>query len=60
MSGCRTSKFPAFEGVEAGADKIGLVAGAATAVGIVGHAIGTKVSGRFKEKPPAKEAEKTA
>jgi NiFe hydrogenase small subunit HydA len=51
-------KIPGIEGVEAGADKIGLVAGAATAVGIVGHAIGTKVSGRFKEKPPAKEAEK--
>ena len=51
-------KIPGIEGVEAGADKIGLVAGAATAVGIVGHAIGTKVSGRFKEKPPAKEVEK--
>ena len=51
-------KIPGIEGVEAGADKIGIVAGAATAVGIVGHAIGTKVSGRFKEKPPAKEAEK--
>ena len=53
-------KIPGIEGVEAGADKIGIVAGAATAVGIVGHAIGTKVSGRFKEKPPAKEGEKTS
>jgi hypothetical protein len=44
--------------VEAGADKIGMVAGAATAMGIVAHAIGTKVSGRFKEKPPPKEAAK--
>lgn len=52
-------KIPGIDGVEAGADKIGLVAGAATAVGIVGHAIGTKVSGRFKE-PPTKEAEKTS
>jgi NiFe hydrogenase small subunit HydA len=51
-------KIPGIEGVEAGADKIGMVAGAATAVGIVGHAIGTKVSGRFKSEPPAKEAEK--
>jgi NiFe hydrogenase small subunit HydA len=51
-------KIPGIDGVEAGADNVGLVAGAATAVGIVGHAIGTKVSGRFKEKPPAKEAEK--
>jgi NiFe hydrogenase small subunit HydA len=53
-------KVPGIQGVEAGADKIGLVAGAATAVGIIGHAIGTKVSGRFKEKPPAKEGEKTS
>lgn len=51
-------KIPGTGGVEAGADKIGIIAGAATAVGIVGHAIGTKVSGRFKEKPSAKEAEK--
>jgi NiFe hydrogenase small subunit HydA len=52
-------KIPGIEGVEAGADKVGVVAGAATAVGIIGHAIGTKVSGRFKE-PPAKETEKTS
>lgn len=51
-------KIPGTGGVEAGADKIGIIAGAATAVGIVGHAIGTKVSGRSKEKPSAKEAEK--
>ena len=51
-------KIPGIDGVEAGADKIGMVAGAATAVGIVGHAISTKVSGRFKGEPPAKEAEK--
>lgn len=53
-------KIPGIEGVEAGADKIGMVAGAATAAGIVGHAIGTKVSGRFKGEPPAKEAEKAS
>ena len=51
-------KIPGIDGVEAGADKIGMVAGAATAVGIVGHAIGTKMSGRFRGKPPAKESEK--
>ncbi|MBI2364067.1 MAG: hydrogenase small subunit, partial [Deltaproteobacteria bacterium] len=52
-------KIPGIEGVEAGADKIGMVAGAATAVGIIGHAIGTKVSGRFNGKPPPKETAKT-
>ncbi len=52
-------KIPGIEGVEAGADKIGMVAGAATAVGIIGHAIGTKVSGRFNGEPPPKESAKT-
>lgn len=51
-------KIPGIEGVEAGADKIGVVVGAATAVGIVGHAIGTAMSGRFKREAPANEAEK--
>jgi dihydroorotate dehydrogenase len=41
-------KIPGIGGVEAGADKIGIVAGAATAVGIVAHAIGTAAKGRFK------------
>jgi NiFe hydrogenase small subunit HydA len=49
-------KVPGIEGVEAGADKIGIAAGAATAVGIAAHAIGTAVTGRFKGKP---EPEKT-
>jgi len=51
-------KIPGIDGVEAGADKVGMVAGAATAVGIVGHAIGTKLSGRFKGEPSAKDEEK--
>ena len=51
-------KIPGIEGVEAGADKIGMIAGTATAVGIAGHAIGMKVSGRFKGEPPAQGAEK--
>ena len=41
-------KIPGIGGVEAGADKIGIVAGAATAVGIAAHAIGTAARGRFK------------
>jgi NiFe hydrogenase small subunit HydA len=49
-------KVPGIEGIEAGADKIGLVAGAATALGIAAHAIGTAVTGRFKgEKEEDKE-----
>lgn len=52
-------KIPGIAGVEAGADKIGMVAGGATAVGIVAHAVGTKVSGRLKEKPPPEASEKT-
>ncbi|HUK56885.1 MAG TPA: hydrogenase small subunit [Nitrospiria bacterium] len=40
--------IPGIGGVEAGADKIGLLAGAATAVGIAAHAIGTAAKGRFK------------
>lgn len=44
--------IPGIGGVEAGADKIGIVAGAATAVGIAAHAIGTAAKGRFKEEKP--------
>jgi hydrogenase small subunit len=51
-------RIPGIGGVEAGADKIGMVAGVATAVGIVAHAVGTSVSGRFKSKPPPRESEK--
>ena len=51
-------KIPGITGVEAGADKIGMVAGAATAVGIAAHAVGAAVSGRFKEKTPPEKAEK--
>jgi NiFe hydrogenase small subunit HydA len=40
--------IPGIGGVEAGADKLGIVAGAATAVGIAAHAIGTAAKGRFK------------
>jgi NiFe hydrogenase small subunit HydA len=40
--------IPGIGGVEAGADKIGIIAGAATAVGIAVHAVGTAVKGRFK------------
>lgn len=41
-------KVPGIQGIEAGADTIGIIAGAATAVGIAAHAIGTAVKGRFK------------
>ena len=41
-------KVPGIEGIEAGADTIGIVAGAATAVGIAAHAIATAAKGRFK------------
>ena len=51
-------KIPGIAGVEAGADKIGMVAGAATAVGIAAHAVGAAASGRFKEKAPPEKAEK--
>ncbi len=46
--------IPGIEGVEAGADTIGIVAGAATAAGIAAHAIATAAKGRFKGEPPEK------
>ncbi|MBI5379658.1 MAG: hydrogenase small subunit [Nitrospirae bacterium] len=49
---------PGIEGVEAGADKIGLVAGAATAAGIAAHAIATAAKGRFKGEPPERGVKK--
>jgi NiFe hydrogenase small subunit HydA len=48
-------KVPGLEGVEAGADTIGIVAGAATAVGIAAHAIATAAKGRFKEEKSEKK-----
>jgi hydrogenase small subunit len=42
-------KVPGIGGVEAGADKFGIAAGAATAAGIAAHAIGTAAKGRFKD-----------
>jgi len=48
-------KIPGIGGVEAGADKIGIVAGAATAVGIAAHAIGTAARGRFKGEKGSQE-----
>jgi hydrogenase small subunit/[NiFe] hydrogenase small subunit len=54
-------KVPGLEGVEAGADTIGIVAGAATAAGIAAHAIATAAKGRFKgEKSEKKGAEEEA
>ncbi len=51
-------KIPGLEGVEAGADTIGIVAGAATAAGIAAHAIATAAKGRFKgEERKEKESE---
>lgn len=50
--------IPGIGGVEAGADKIGIVAGAATAVGIAVHAVGTAVKGRFKAEKSAGKTEK--
>jgi len=43
-------KIPGLGGVEAGADKIGVVAAAATVAGIAVHAVATKASGRTKGK----------
>ncbi len=51
-------KIPGWGGVEAGADKIGAVAGAATVAGIAAHAIGTAKKRRFRKEPPAEKAEK--
>ena len=42
--------IPGLGGVEAGADKLGAIAGVATVVGIAAHAIGTAASGRTKDK----------
>lgn len=42
--------IPGLGGVEAGADKIGAVAAAATAAGIAIHAVATAASGRTREK----------
>ena len=50
-------KVPGIEGVEAGADTIGLVAGAATAAGIAAHAIGTAIKDRFKGDKKEEEEE---
>lgn len=52
-------KIPGIGGVEAGADKIGMVAGAATALGIAAHAIGTAAKGRFKGDPPSGETKRS-
>lgn len=43
-------KIPGWGGVEAGADKIGAIAAAATAAGIAVHALATAGSGRTKDK----------
>lgn len=50
-------KVPGLGGVEAGADKIGVVAGAATVAGIAAHAIGTAKKRRFKKEPPSEKAD---
>ncbi len=50
-------KIPGLDGVEAGADKIGVVAGAATVAGIAAHAIGTARKRRFKKEPPTEKAD---
>jgi NiFe hydrogenase small subunit HydA len=48
-------KIPGLGGVEAGADKLGVIAAAATAAGIAIHAAATAVSGRTKEKEGGKK-----
>jgi NiFe hydrogenase small subunit HydA len=53
-------KVPGLEGVEAGADKIGIAAGVATAAGIAAHAIGTAKKPRFKKEPPSEKADAPA
>ncbi len=40
---------PGWGGVELGADKIGIIAGVATAAGIAAHAAGTALTGRFRK-----------
>ncbi|HSG04785.1 MAG TPA: hydrogenase small subunit, partial [Nitrospiria bacterium] len=48
-------KIPGMGGVEAGADKIGAVAGVATAIGIAAHALGSAAKGRLKGASPGEE-----
>ncbi len=48
-------KIPGLGGVEAGADKLGAIAAAATAVGIAVHAAATGASGRTKEEKGGKK-----
>jgi NiFe hydrogenase small subunit HydA len=48
-------KIPGLGGVEAGADKIGAIAAAATAAGIAVHAVATAASGRTRGKEGGKE-----
>jgi NiFe hydrogenase small subunit HydA len=48
-------KIPGLGGVEAGADTLGAVAAAATAVGIAVHAVSTAASGRTKDKDGGKK-----
>jgi NiFe hydrogenase small subunit HydA len=49
--------IPGIDGVEAGADKIGIAAGIATAAGIAAHALGTRAKGRLQKKTPADESD---
>lgn len=48
-------KIPGLGGVEAGADKLGAIAAAATVAGIAVHAVATSASGRTKEKEGGKK-----
>jgi NiFe hydrogenase small subunit HydA len=48
-------KIPGLGGVEAGADTLGAIAAAATAVGIAVHAAATSASGRTKEEKGGKK-----
>lgn len=50
-------QVPGLGGVEAGADKIGVVAGVATVVGIAAHAIGSAAKGRVRSEPPDQGSE---
>ena len=50
-------KVPGLEGVEAGADKIGIAAGVVTAAGIAAHAAVTAKKRRFKKEPPSEKAD---
>ena len=51
-------RIPGIGGVEAGADKVGIVAGAVTVAGIAAHAVGTTMKGRSRGKAPPEVAEK--